>query len=512
MTTRDLAAGDSGTARLEPEMAWGRSSSNASSRFDVLWAAAGIAAVFGLIVLLQDLFGGRPSLILLTPPIVIAAARGGWRLGWAATWMAVVVGISVSLLGGGVTGASALDITVILAGGGLCSWYGDRLLRTRADSAAKTAALAIERSHLQSILNASPDAILAIDENGILVSFNRAAEQMFGYSAGEALGQNVTIVMPSPYRQEHDGYIGRYLKTGERRIVGMGRIVSGKRRDGTIFPMELAVDEVKIRDGWVFTGFIRDLTEQQEAEAKLQSAQSELTHMSRFSAMGEMASALAHELNQPLAAITNYMNGAKRILARDNVETTLLSEAVEKSAEQASRAGDIIRRLREFLARGETEKTSTLVVQLVKETAALAFVGAKEHGVEVRFELSPEIDRVFVDRIQIQQVLVNLVRNAIDALATCSRREIVVATKPSDNEMIEFAVADTGIGLPAESAGALFEPFFTTKENGMGVGLSICRTIVESHGGRIWATPNADVGSVFHFTIPRGAVDDHPDG
>jgi two-component system sensor kinase FixL len=228
--------------------------------------------------------------------------------------------------------------------------------------------------------------------------------------------------------------------------------------------------------------------------------------------MGEMASALAHELNQPLAAITNYMNGAKRILAREDVEAELLSEAVEKSADQARRAGDIIRRLREFLARGETEKTTTPVAELVKETAALAFVGAEEHGVEVRLELSPEIDRVFVDRVQIQQVLVNLVRNAIDAVATCSHREIVVATRPSDNEMIEFTVADTGIGLPAESADALFEPFFTTKENGMGVGLSICRTIVESHGGRIWATPNVDEGSVFHFTIPRGDEAGHPDG
>jgi len=512
MTTRDLAPGEPRTAPPEPEMAWVHSSPNASSRFDVLWAAAGIVSVFGLIVLSQNLFGGRPSLILLTPPIVIAAARGGWRLGWAATWMAVVVAISVSLLDGGITGTAVLDMAIILAGGGLCSWYGDRLLRARAESAAQAAALAIERSHLQSILDTSPYAILAIDENGILVSFNRAAEQMFGYGAAEALGQNVKMLMPSPHRQEHDSYIGRYLETGERRIIGVGRTVSAKRRDGTIFPMELAVDEVKMRDGWVFTGFMRDLTERQEVEARLQSAQSELTHMSRFSAMGEMASALAHELNQPLAAITNYMNGAKRILARDNVETTLLSEAVEKSAEQAGRAGDIIRRQREFLARGETEKTPTPVAELVEETAGLAFVGAKEHGVEVRFELSPEVDRVFVDRIQIQQVLVNLVRNAIDALATCSHREIVVATRVLDSDMIEFTVADTGIGLPAESAEALFEPFFTTKENGMGVGLSICRTIVESHGGRIWATPNAGVGTVFHFTIPRGAGPGHPDG
>lgn len=505
MATPDLAAEDSGAVRPEKEMVWGGSSPNSSSRSDFLWVAVGMAVIFGLIALLQQLFGGRPSLILLTPPIVIAAARGGWRLGWAATWMAIVVAISASLVGGGVTEAAVLEIGAILAGGGLCAWYGDHFLRSRAESAEKTAALAIERSHLQSILNTSPDAILAIDENGILVSFNKAAEQMFGYSAAEALGQNVKTLMPSPFREQHDSYIGRYLKTGERRIIGVGRTVSGKRRNGTIFPMELAVDEVKMRDGWVFTGFIRDLTERQEAEARLQSAQSELTHMSRFSAMGEMASALAHELNQPLAAITNYMNGAKRILASDNVEATLLSEAIEKSADQAGRAGDIIRRLREFLERGETDKSATSVAELVKETAALAFVGAEEHGVEVRLELSPEIDRVFVDRIQIQQVLVNLVRNAIDALATCSQREIVVATKASDNDMIEFTVADTGIGLPAESADALFEPFFTTKENGMGVGLSICRTIVESHGGHIWATPNTDVGSVFHFTIPREA-------
>ena len=512
MATNHLAAEKSRTALAESAVAPGRFSTIASSRFDFVLVAAGMVVVLGLIVLSQQIFGGRPSLVLLTPPIVIAAARGGWRLGWAATLMAVAVAISASLLSSGFGGAVVLDIAVILGGGGLCSWYGDRLLRSRTESDETTEALAIERSHLQSILNTSPDAILAIDENGILVSFNRAAEQIFGYVAGEALGQNVKMLMPSPYRQEHDSYIGRYLKTGGRRIIGVGRIVSGRRRDGSIFPMELAVDEVKVQDGWVFTGFIRDLTERHEAEAKLQSAQSELTHMSRFSAMGEMASALAHELNQPLAAITNYMSGAKRILAREVVEAALLSEAVEKSADQARRAGDIIRRLREFLARGETEKTSTPVAELVKETAALAFVGAEEHGVELRLELSPEIDRVFVDRVQIQQVLVNLVRNAIDAVDTCSHREIVVATRTSDNEMIEFTVADTGIGLPSESADALFAPFFTTKENGMGVGLSICRTIVESHGGRIWATPNVVDGSVFHFTIPPGGEPGRPDG
>ena len=212
-------------------------------------------------------------------------------------------------------------------------------------------------AHLQSILDTVPDAMIVIDEQGLIQSFSAAAERLFGYSAAEVLGKNVKMMMPSPYREGHDGYLARYLRTGERRIIGIGRVVVGERRDGSTFPMELAVGEMKSSNRRFFTGFIRDLSERQKTEARLQELQSELVHISRLTAMGEMASTLAHELNQPLSAIANYTKGARRLLEGSSDErSTMMREAMDNAAEQALRAGQIIRRLRDFVARGESER------------------------------------------------------------------------------------------------------------------------------------------------------------
>jgi two-component system sensor kinase FixL len=211
--------------------------------------------------------------------------------------------------------------------------------------------------------------------------------------------------MPSPYRQEHDSYLDRYSRTGERHIIGIGRVVVGQRRDGSTFPMELAVGEMRVRDQRFFTGFIRDLTERQETEARLQELQSELVHMSRLTAMGEMASALAHELNQPLSAIANYMKGSRRLLEnRSDEGAATVRDAMDKAAEQALRAGQIIRRLRDFVARGESERRVEDVKKLIEEASALALVGAKDKGVRVSYNFDPRCDLVLADKVQIQQV------------------------------------------------------------------------------------------------------------
>ncbi|MBL8774003.1 MAG: PAS domain S-box protein [Phenylobacterium sp.] len=372
---------------------------------------------------------------------------------------------------------------------------------TRAELANTIAHLEMREAHLSSILASIPDAMIVIDERGAIQSFSAAAERLFGWTAAEMDGVNVNRLMPEPYRGGHDGYLSRYLATGERRIIGVGRVVVGERKDGSTFPMELAVGEMRTGRVRFFTGFVRDLTERQAAERRFQDVQAELAHVSRLSAMGEMASALAHELNQPLAATVNYIQGAMLLLDRPEFDRDLAREALSDAREQMLRAGSIIRRLREFVAKGETEHSIENLSQLLEEAGALAMVGAKDRGVRLRYDVATSARFVLVDRVQIQQVLLNLIRNAVEAMADAERRELTVGARDAPDEMVQIIVKDTGPGISPEIAEHLFQPFMTTKRDGMGVGLSISRTIVEAHGGRIWAEPNPAGGTIFNFTL-----------
>lgn len=363
-------------------------------------------------------------------------------------------------------------------------------------------ALAEREAHLQSVLDTVPDAMIIIDPQGIMQSFSATAERQFGYRADEVIGRNVSMLMPSPYREQHDSYLQRYLMTGERRIIGIGRVVVGQRKDGSTFPMELSVGEVRSGQRRAFTGFVRDLSERQESQKRLQDLQAELIHMSRFTALGEMASTLAHELNQPLSAIANYLKGGQRLLAGDQPDPVRMArDAMDKATEQALRAGQIIRHLRDFVARGDSERRPENLPKLIEEASALALVGFKESGVRVSFDLDPKADVVFADKIQIQQVLLNLIRNAVEAMQDSVTRELQVASQRVDEEIVEVSVADTGPGIAKEIAAQLFQPFVTTKRQGMGVGLSISRSIVEAHGGRLSVEPNLPCGTVFRLTL-----------
>lgn len=359
-------------------------------------------------------------------------------------------------------------------------------------------------THLRAILDAVPAAIVTIDEQGLIRSFSSRAEAQFGYSAAEVIGRNVSVLMPSPHRERHDEYLARYLSTGEARVIGVGRVVTGERKDGTTFPMELNIGETHSGQGRYFTGFVRDLTERQQTEMRLQELQSELIHVSRLTALGEMASSLAHELNQPLSAISNYLKGIKRLLqsGRDaSANPEMLVQALDRAADQALRAGQIINRLREFVAHGESERRIESIAKIIEEAGALALVGVKDDGIQVRYQFDPAAVRVLADRIQIQQILLNLIRNAIEAMERSDRRDLTISTRARADGYMEIRVADTGSGLDEHVAARLFEPFVTSKAHGMGVGLSICRTIAEAHGGQIWVEPNTGGGTIFVFTL-----------
>jgi two-component system, LuxR family, sensor kinase FixL len=367
-------------------------------------------------------------------------------------------------------------------------------------------ALRTRESHLRSILDTVPDAMIVINGYGVIQFFSTAAERLFGFAEHEAIGKNVSELMPMPDRARHDGYLARYRSSGERHIIGIGRIVTGKRRDGTTFPMHLSIGEMQSGGEPYFTGFVRDLTEHQQTQARLLELQSELVHISRLSAMGEMASALAHELNQPLAAISNYMKGSRRLLSgSSDPNAAKIENALDRAAEQALRAGQIIRRLRDFVSRGESEKRVESLSKLIEEAGALGLAGAREQNIQLRFNLNPEFDLVLVDRVQIQQVLVNLFRNALEAMAQSPQRELIATNAKVEDEMIEIAVSDTGPGFHDDVKANLFQTFFTTKETGMGVGLSISRSIIEAHGGRMWAEGNPSGGATFRFTLPAAS-------
>jgi two-component system, LuxR family, sensor kinase FixL len=470
-----------------------------------------VAAGLGVKLVFASVLSGEASYILFVPAVLIGSALGGVGPGLLATALGLALGLFFVADVRQFAPSDVVNGLIFALVGFAVSWRGAILLRFWRIADARTQDVEARTAHLQSILDSIPDAMVVINERGLIQSFSSAAERLFGFPAADVIGKNVKILMPSPYCEDHDGYIERYLRTGERRIIGIGRVVVGQRNDGSTFPMELAVGEMHVREQRFFTGFIRDLTERQQTEARLQELQSELVHMSRLTAMGEMASALAHELNQPLAAIANYMKGSRRLLENSpDQSTSLLRDAMDKAADQALRAGDIIRRLRDFVSRGESERRVEDVKKLIEEASALALVGAKDKGVRVRFAFAPLLNYVLADKVQVQQVLLNLMRNAIDAMETTPTRELVVTTSSAPDNMVEISVADTGGGIAPEIADQLFQPFITTKSHGMGVGLSISRTIIESHGGSITQRPNPGGGTIFTFTLP--AVNKEEDG
>jgi two-component system sensor kinase FixL len=488
-------AGSERTMNVATGVASARRSWVTPYAFIAICVAAAAAARWAL----DPLLGDRVVFLFFVPALLLAAATGGLVPALAATAVSIAAGFALLGRHPMVT-ANYVDGALFAGLGVAIGVGGDWLRRMQSESAGGQA-------HLRAILDTVPDSMIVIDEGALVQLFSPAAERLLGWTAAEVIGRNVNMLMPSPDREAHDSYIAHYERTGERHIIGLPRPVTARHKDGSAIPVELFVGESWSGGRRFFTGFLQDLTERHAAEARLQAARAELVHMSRLSAMGEMAAALAHELNQPLSAISNYLKGGQRLLEAENRDSRAIP-AMARAAEQSLRAGEIIRRLRDFVARGESERHVESLRSLIEESTALGLIGARARGVAVAVEWSPIVDAVYVDKIQVQQVVLNLLRNAMEAMDESERRELHVATGVGENGMAMVTVADTGSGISPEIASQLFQPFVTTKgSQGMGVGLSICRTIVEAHGGHIWAEPNSPAGTVFRFTLPRAGVE-----
>ncbi|MGZ8998485.1 MAG: PAS domain-containing sensor histidine kinase [Allosphingosinicella sp.] len=362
------------------------------------------------------------------------------------------------------------------------------------------------KAHLRSVLETAHDAMVVIDESGLILSFDDAAVRMFGYSEDEVIGENVSLLMPSPERERHDLYIEAYLDTGIRKTPPEGQLTTARRRDGGTFPINLQVGVARLGDERVFTGFIRDLTEENRTELRLLKIQAELAHVSQAAAMGTLATTIAHELNQPLTAIANYVDTARKLLVNpDEATLELVRDALEKCSAQSVRAGQIIQSTRDFVSSGESRQQVESLSRMVSKASAIALVGAGERGLEMRVKLDPPGQTVFVDRIRLQQVIVNLIRNAIEAMSGSPVRRIGISSCRDHDGQIRITVEDSGPGLSPEIAKCLFEPFKTTKPGGRGLGLSICHAIVVGDSGRIWAGPSTFGGAAIHFTVADGS-------
>jgi len=356
----------------------------------------------------------------------------------------------------------------------------------------------------KALLDAAVDAIIVIDHRGRIETFNSAAEVIFGFSAEDVLGKNVSLLMPEPYKSEHDGYLDNYLETGNAKIIGIGREVQGKRQSGSIFPIGLSVGKIPTDDQPKFVGIIRDITEQKRSEEEIHHIRERLSQFGRLSTLGEMAAGLAHELNQPLTAIATYTQACQRLIESGQSNDDEILATLKKCDSQAQRAGDVIRRLRQFVQKKELGRHEVSCDELIRDLAALAEVDARNNGIPLTINVAEGLPKIMVDAVQIQQVILNLIRNGIDAMLNMDQSDegISVSVKKLGNDQIKIAVTDHGRGITKEAEKRIFQPFFTTKSSGLGLGLAICQSIITSHGGVLSFSKNPSGGATFHFTLP----------
>ena len=356
------------------------------------------------------------------------------------------------------------------------------------------------------VVESASDAIISMDDNGTIQFTNPATERIFGHKSQDLIGKPLTILMPESLREAHEHGFNRYLTTGERHLNWQGTELTGVRKNGQKFPVEVSFGELTKDGRRLFTGLVRDISERkraEEAQEALQMTQIELERVSRLTTMGELAASIAHEVNQPLAAIANNGNACLRLLANDNLQPEILRRALEEIVADTTRASAVIARIRALIKKTPSEKTKVNINETIHDVMTLTGHEIQQNRVLLEYQLATDLPLVMADRVQLQQVLLNLIMNGIEAMtgAQDNRRLLRVESGLNKSGDILVTFRDSGSGLGSE-ADDLFTPFFTTKANGMGMGLPISRTIIEAHGGRLWAEPNLPSGAVFSFTLP----------
>ncbi|MCK6371837.1 MAG: PAS domain S-box protein [Gammaproteobacteria bacterium] len=359
-------------------------------------------------------------------------------------------------------------------------------------------------AEFDALLDAAVDAIVAIDDEGRIIRFNKAAEEMFGYSLPDVENKPLNLLMAPGEAPAHQDFVDRYLRTGARRIIGRGREVTARRSDGSLFPASLSVGEARSPQGLRFVGLIRDLTSQKQAEEEALRHREQLMHASRLTTMGEMAAAMAHELNQPLSAIATYTAACQRLLTQGESARADVNSALREIGAQAHRAGEVIQRMRDFTRSRESLRKVVDLYPLVDEVRPLAELDAKANDVRLMIDIEPDIPPINADRVQVQQVVLNLLRNGVDAMSSTPvpERALQLHAYRDSDKTVRVDIIDAGGGVPDEVRARLFTPFFTTKEMGMGMGLAISRSIITAHGGKLDCCNNRDRGATFYFTLP----------
>lgn len=366
------------------------------------------------------------------------------------------------------------------------------------------------------LMDAAVDAIVIIDRQGLIRRFNRAAEKLFGYAEAEVRGRNVSVLMPEPHRSRHDGYLAHYTQTGEAAVIGQGREETGVRRDGAAFPMLLSVGEIDQPGLQGYVGIIRDLTQMRQTQEQVRNLEEQLLHADRLVILGELTAGIAHEINQPLTAIAAYADAGRKIIDRAGAAPGATAAVApnqdmhmicERIGGQARRAAEVVQRLRGLVRSGQVSKGRHDINDIIKNILLLFEFEVKKTATDLLFFPLEPPEILYVDEIQVQQILVNLVKNSIDAIADSGRPDgrVQIHVRKAGPEIV-ISVTDNGPGVPEEHRAQLFDSFFTTKPKGVGLGLSICKTIAAAHGGALRYEQPGEGGSRFTLSLPLSFI------